>query len=120
MRVNDARLLAGFFNANGMAAKSGEILKAISEIDSLGTEKVRRELIDEIKMLPCKAENVMDFIAVKGSNEDILNGLERYRGMDALLDEGIDSLRAFLSENPSAAIDLTLLPGEAEYLITAE
>ena len=118
MRVNDGRIFAGFFRANGMEEKDGEILAAISKIGSVGAEKVRRELIDEIKMLPCKAENVMDLIAVKGSNEDILAGLERYRGLDEMLDEGIDALKAFLSEHPYAEIDLTI-PGN-ESIITAE
>ena len=119
MRVNDGRILAGFFAANGMTEKSAEILAALSKISSVGAEKVRRELIDEIKMLPCKAENVMDFIAVKGSNEDILEGLERYRGLDAMLDEGIDALKAFLLKNPSAGIDLTLHGGDND-IVTAE
>ena len=76
MRVNDRRILPGFFAANGMEAKSGEIIAALAGLELLGAESVRRTLIDEIKMLPCKAENVMDFIAVKGSSEDILEGLK--------------------------------------------
>ena len=120
MRVNDIRILAGFFAANGMSKKSDEIRAALSKIDFVGAEKVRRKLVDEIKMLPCKAENVMDFIAVKGSNEDILEGLERYRGMDAALDAGIDSLKAFIMNAPSAMIDLTLPCGGEDNITTAE
>ena len=120
MRINDRRILSGFFSANGMTEKSGEIRAALAKISSVGAEAVRRELIDEIKMLPCKAENVMDFIAVRGSNEDILAGLERYRGMDGMLDEGMDALRSRLAACPLAEIDLTLPPKNNENMITAE
>jgi hypothetical protein len=44
---------------NGMSEKAGEIMRTVDKLDKIGAEKVRQLLIDEVKMLPCKAENVL-------------------------------------------------------------
>lgn len=120
MRVSDKRIMSGFFRVNGMSAKQDEIMSVLSTIPECGAEKARRRLIDELKMLPCKAENVMDIIAVRGDNSDIIFGLERYIGLDNELDEGIASVKSFISAHPDAEIELLLWQGSGAGLITAE
>ena len=57
IRVNNRKLLNGFYAMNGMSEKAGEIMRTVDKLDKIGAEKVRQLLIDEVKMLPCKAEN---------------------------------------------------------------
>ena len=80
IRVNNRKLLSGFYAMNGMSEKSGEIMRTVDKMDKIGAEAVRQSLINDVKMLPCKAENVMDFMAVKGTNDEVIAALERYRG----------------------------------------
>ena len=118
IHVNNRKLLNGFYSMNGMAEKAGEIMRTVDKLDKIGAEKVRLLLIDEVKMLPCKAENVLDFMAIQGTNEEVLAALERYRGMDATFDEGFDELiavTAYLKEfgvpEENFRIDLTIARG---------
>jgi histidyl-tRNA synthetase len=118
IHVNNRKILNGFYSMNGMAEKAGEIMRTVDKLGKIGAEKVRLLLIDEIKMLPCKAENVMDFMAINGTNAEVIAALERYRGMDATFDEGLDELTAVTAHlkefgvpEENFTIDLTIARG---------
>ena len=118
IRVNNRKLLNGFYAMNGMSERAGEIMRTVDKLDKIGAEKVRQALINDVKMLPCKAENVMDFMAICGTNAEVLDALERYRGMDATFDEGLDELRcvvgnlaAFGVPEENFSVDLTIARG---------
>ena len=118
IRVNNRKLLNGFYAMNGMSEKAGEIMRAVDKLDKIGAEAVRQSLINDVKMLPCKAENVMYFMAICGTNDEVLAALERYRGMDATFDEGLDELKcvvgnlaAFGVPEENFAVDLTIARG---------
>ena len=103
---------------NGMSEKAGEIMRTVDKLDKIGAEKVRQLLIDEVKMLPCKAENVLDFMAICGTNAEVIEALERYRGMDPTFDEGLEELiavtkylRDFGVPEENFAVDLTIARG---------
>ena len=118
IRVNNRKILNGFYAMNGMSEKAGEIMRTVDKLDKIGAEKVKQLLIDEVKMLPCKAENVLDFMAICGSNAEVIARLENYRGMDETFDQGLDELIAvtrYLGEfgvpEENFAIDLTIARG---------
>ena len=118
IHVNNRKVLNGFYSMNGMSEKAGDIMRTVDKLDKVGAEKVRQMLIDDIQMLPCKAENVMDFMAITGTNAEVIAGLERYRGMDATFDEGLDELiavTAHLKEfgvpEDNFAVDLSIARG---------
>ena len=118
IKVNNRKLLNGFYSMNGMTEKAGEIMRTVDKLDKIGGEKVKQLLIDEVKMLPCKAENVLDFMAIKGSNAEVIAALERFRGMDVIFDQGLDELCAvtrYLAEfgvpESNFAVDLTIARG---------
>ena len=118
IRVNNRKLLNGFYAMNGMSEKAGEIMRTVDKLDKIGPENVRQSLINDVKMLPCKAENVMDFMAVKGTNDEVIAALERYRGMDATFDEGLAELKTvvkYLADfgvpEENFAVDLTIARG---------
>ena len=94
IRVNNRKIIKGFYAMYGMSERSAEIMRTVDKIDKIGAESVKQLLIDEVKMLPCKAENVLDFMAICGTYEEVIAALERYRGMDTLFDTGLDELIA--------------------------
>ena len=77
IKVNNRKLLNGFYSMNGMSERAGNIMRTVDKLDKIGAEKVRQLLIDEVKMLPCKAENVLDFMAITGTNTEVIAALER-------------------------------------------
>ena len=118
IKVNNRKLLNGFYAMNGMSERAGDIMRTVDKLDKIGAEKVRQLLIDEVKMLPCKAENVLDFMAICGTNDEVISALERYRGMDETFDLGLDELRTvtrYLADfgvpEDNFAVDLTIARG---------
>ena len=96
IKVNNRKILNGFYAMNGMSEKAGDIMRTVDKLDKIGPEKVKALLIDEVKMLPCKAENVLDFMAIKGTNAQVIKRLTMYRGMDETFDAGLEELIAQL------------------------
>ena len=118
IKVNNRKLLNGFYSMNGMSERAGDIMRTVDKLDKIGAEKVRQLLIDEVKMLPCKAENVLDFMAISGTNAEVIAALERYRGMDETFDQGLDELitvtkylKDFGVPEENFAVDLTIARG---------
>ena len=119
IRVNNRKLLNGFYAMNGMSEKAGEIMRTVDKLDKIGPQKVKQLLIDEVKMLPDKSENVLDFMAIQGSNDYVLSRLEEYRQMnEPTFNQGLDELievtkylAAFGVPEENFAIDLTIARG---------
>ena len=118
IRVNNRKILNGFYAMNGMSERAGDIMRVVDKLDKIGEQKVKELLVEEVKMLPCKAENVLDFMAIKGSNAQVIEALERYRGMDETFDKGLDELitvtvylKAFGVPEENFAVDLTIARG---------
>ena len=118
IRVNNRKILNGFYAMNGMAEKAQDIMRIVDKLDKVGEVKIKQMLIDELDMRPYKAENVLDFMAIKGSNAEILERLEIYRGMDETFDLGLEELcavvqhlAAFGVPEENFAVDLTIARG---------
>ncbi len=118
IKVNNRKILNGFYAMNGMSEKAGDIMRTVDKLDKIGADKVKNLLIDEVQMLPCKAENVLDFMAIRGSNQEVLERLAMYKGMDETFDQGLEELTAvtrYLSAfgvpEENFAVDLTIARG---------
>jgi len=118
IKVNNRKILNGFYAINGMSERAGDIMRIVDKLDKIGAEKVKQLLIEEVKLLPCKAENVLDFMAICGSNAEVIEALERYRGMDETFDLGLEELKtvtgylkAFGVPEENFAVDLTIARG---------
>lgn len=118
IKVNNRKLLNGFYCINGMSERAQDIMRIVDKLDKIGEVKVKQMLVDELHMIPAKAENILDFMAIRGTNADILSRLEMYRGMDETFDAGLDELyqvtrhlSAFGVPEENFAIDLTIARG---------
>ena len=118
IKVNNRKLLNGFYSLAGMSEKAGDIMRTVDKLDKIGANKVRQLLMDELHMFSHKADDVMDFMAINGTNAEVIAGLERYRGMDALFDEGLEELKTvtrYLADfgvpEENFAIDLSIARG---------
>ena len=118
IRVNNRKILNGFYAMLGLTEQSGDIMRTVDKLDKIGTEKVRTLLVDECGVSADSAGEILKFIAITGGNEQVLAALESYRGRNEVFDEGLDQLNtvvkylsAFGVPAENFAVDLTIARG---------
>ena len=118
IRVNNRKILNGFYAMLGLTAKSGDIMRTVDKLDKIGAEKVAAILKDDCGLSDEQADEILKFIAIGGSNAEVLAALEGYAGRNELFDLGLTELKA-VAANLSAfgvpeanfAVDLTIARG---------
>ena len=118
IRVNNRKILTGFYAMLGLTEQSGDIMRTVDKLDKIGAEKVRTLLVDECGVSAESADEILKFIAIAGGNEQVLAALESYRGRNEVFDEGLDQLNtvvkylsAFGVPAENFAVDLTIARG---------
>ena len=119
IRVNNRKILNGFYGMLGLTEKSGDIMRTVDKLDKIGAEKVKAILMgEEIALSEADADEILKFIAITGSNEEVLAALEGYQGRHEIFDAGLAELKAVVkylaafgipAEN--FAVDLTIARG---------
>ena len=95
IRVNNRKILNGFYAMLGLSEKAGDIMRTVDKLDKIGPDKVRTLLVDECGVEADKADEILRFIAIRGTNDEVLAALEQYRGdLDVL-----ENLRAIKRKN---------------------
>ena len=118
IRVNNRKILNGFYAMLGLTEQSGDIMRTVDKLDKIGAEKVRTLLVDECGVSAESADEILKFIAITDGNEQVLAALESYRGRNEVFDEGLDQLNtvvkylsAFGVPAENFAVDLTIARG---------
>ena len=119
IRVNNRKILNGFYAMLGLTEKSGDIMRTVDKLDKIGPEKVKAILMDEeIALTEEQASEILKFIAITGTNEEVLAALEGYRGRNEVFDTGLEELNtvvkylaAFGVPAENFAVDLTIARG---------
>jgi len=117
IRVNNRKILNGFYAIQGLTEKSGDIMRTVDKLDKIGPEKVKAILVEE-GVDPSAADEILKFIAITGDNGQVLTALEGYRGKNETFDQGLDELTTvvkYLSDfgvpADHFAVDLTIARG---------
>ena len=118
IRVNNRKILNGFYAMQGLSEKSGEIMRTVDKLDKIGAEKVRVCLMDDCGLTDTQADEILTFIAIRGTNEQVLSALRGYEGRNGVFDEGLHELHtvvkhlsAFGVPAANFAVDLTIARG---------
>ena len=118
IRVNNRKILNGFYAMLGLTDRSGDIMRTVDKLDKIGPHKVRACLMDDVGLTADQAEEIMRFISITGSNDQVLSALEGYRSRHELFDQGLDELTtvtrylaAFGVPEVNFAVDLTIARG---------
>ena len=117
IRVNNRKILTGFYDMQGLAGQAGEIMRTVDKLDKIGADKVKVLLIEGGVAEDAAAE-ILKFIAITGSNAEVLSALEAYRGRSEIFDQGLEELGAVVKYLGSFgvpedhfAVDLTIARG---------
>ncbi|MEG1242799.1 MAG: histidine--tRNA ligase [Oscillospiraceae bacterium] len=117
IRVNNRKVLNGFFAILGLSEAASEIMRTIDKLDKIGAEKCR-ELLLEQGVSEDKSEEILRFIAINGTSEQKLSALSEYVGKNEVFDLGFNELKAVSSAmsdfgvpDENFEIDLTIARG---------
>ena len=118
IRVNNRKILNGFYAMLGLSEKSGDIMRTVDKLDKIGAEKVGEILIDDCGLTRELADEILKFIAIRGTNGEVLSSLHGYCGRNETFDQGLSELEtvtkylaAFGVPEENFAVDLTIARG---------
>ncbi len=119
IRVNNRKVLNGFYAMHDLTRQAGAIMRTVDKLEKIGEKSVRDLLTaPDIGLTDQQAADILQFIAIKGSNAQVLAALEQYRGRNEIFDEGLDELKlvaqhlaGFQVPEENFALDLTIARG---------
>ncbi|MGE4549276.1 MAG: histidine--tRNA ligase [Intestinibacillus sp.] len=118
IRLNNRKVLNGFFAILGLTEQSGDVMRTIDKLEKIGAEKVKALLTGDLGVAPAAADELLAFIATPGGTAGILAALESYKGRNEVFDQGADELatvarymEAFGVPADHFEIDLTIARG---------
>ncbi len=118
IRVNNRKILTGFYAMQGLADKSGDIMRTVDKLDKIGADKVRAILLDNDGLTGQQADEILKFIAITGTNAQVIAALEGYAGKNQVFDTGLEELKAVTANlaafgvpEENFAVDLTIARG---------
>ena len=118
IRVNNRKILGGFYDMLGLSEKSGDIMRTVDKLDKIGKEKVGEILREDCGLTQEETAQILEFMAISGTNDQVLSALSGYRGRNEMFDQGLDELEA-VTRNLAAfgvpqenfGVDLTIARG---------
>ena len=118
IRVNNRKILNGFYAMMELADKSGDIMRTVDKLDKIGAAKVKVILMDDCGLTDTQADEILKFIAISGTNAQVLAALEGYAGRNEIFDLGLSELKAVTANlaafgvpEENFAVDLTIARG---------
>ena len=118
IRVNNRKILNGFYAMLGLSERSGEIMRTVDKLDKIGAEKVKTILTEDCGLEEAQAGEILAFIAIRGTNAQVIQALEGYAGRNEMFDQGLSELKtvtanlaAFGVPEANFAVDLTIARG---------
>ena len=118
IRVNNRKILTGFYAMQSLSEKSGDIMRTVDKLDKIGAEKVKGILVADCELTEAQADEILKFIAITGSNTEVLAALQGYAGRNEVFDTGLTELQAVTANlaafgvpEENFAVDLTIARG---------
>ena len=118
IRVNNRKILNGFYAILGLSEQSGDIMRTVDKLDKIGAENVHKILTEDLHLSAEQSERILQFMAISGEKQSVLQALEAYRGQNEVFDQGLEELThvvKYLEEfgvpSENFAVDLTIARG---------
>ncbi len=117
IRINNRKILNGFFESLGLLNSSSDILRVIDKIDKIGPDAVKEEL-KNLELEDSQIDGILGFLAIHGTNEEKINALKNLKITNETFQSGlneletvVESLKSFSVKEEYFQIDLTIARG---------
>lgn len=118
IRVNNRKLLTGFYDMLGLSDKAGDIMRTVDKLEKIGPDKVRELLTGELGISQSNAGDILRFTEIDGSTQQVLEALGEYRGRNEIFDRGLwelETVTRYLADfgvpQENFKVDLTIARG---------
>ena len=118
IRVNNRKILNGFYAMMELSEKSGDIMRTVDKLDKIGVQRVAGMLMEDCNLSSNQVALILNFLSIKGTNAEVLSALEGYAGRNEIFDKGLEELKAvtvnlaaFGVPEANFAVDLTIARG---------
>ena len=104
IRINNRKILAGFFNSLELNSKVTDILRIIDKIEKIGEDEVKSEL-SLLDIDSDKVSKIIDFIRISG---DAFTKIERLKNLgitDEVYNEGVNELETVINNIKARGLD---------------
>ncbi len=91
IRINNRKILNGFFSSLDLTEKTTDILRIIDKIDKIGAENVAQEL-KELGLNDQQIKTILEFISIQGTNTAIIEKLKSLNISNDLFTTGLAEL----------------------------
>ena len=117
IRINNRKVLGGFFEYLNLTDKITDILRIIDKMEKIGIDKVIG-LLEELSISKDGINKIIEFISIKGSNDEKLNSLKNMNIDNSKFIDGINELEKVITtmrlmgiNEDNFEIDLTIARG---------
>jgi histidyl-tRNA synthetase len=104
IHVNNRMVLNGLLDQLGLSDRSAQVLRALDKLQKIGAEKVAAEMHQQAGATAAQTGAILEAVQVEGSNDEILDQLQRQFGTHQLAGQGIKNLRQLSSAFATAGI----------------
>ncbi len=117
IRLNNRKILNGFFRSIGLEDRITEVLRTIDKLDKIGEENVRKELT-ELGVSDVQTDRILQLIHLDGEADEILSSLESFGVEDEVFEAGVAEMKEVVRNmrllgmpDESFKLDLTIARG---------
>lgn len=117
IRINNRKILNGFFASLDLSNEASDILRVIDKIDKVGFDQIKNDLAN-MNIIPSSIDKIMEFISINGTVNEILVRLKKLNIGNNLFNDGLNELETVINnlidfKVPEAyfKIDLTIARG---------
>ncbi|MGM9879561.1 MAG: histidine--tRNA ligase [Bacilli bacterium] len=104
IRINNRKLLNGFFESLNLQTKASDVLRIIDKLEKIGIEEVIKEL-KELSVNEDQIKKIVDFLSIKGTNNEKLTALENLKLENELFNTGLEELKSVIEKVISFGLD---------------
>lgn len=117
IRINNRKILNGFFENLELVKESTDIMRIIDKIEKIGEDNVKLELL-ELGIVEKNVIEILKFISINGNNDEKLKKLEKLNINNKMFNQGLMELkevvkyiRLFGVPESNFNVDLTIARG---------
>ena len=91
IRINNRKLLNGFFEYYGLSNVSSDILRVVDKLEKVPLDTIK-EMLSDLNVSSDNIKKILHFVNIKGTNDEIINELKSMNIQNESFQNGLNEL----------------------------